>query len=517
MASAWAQLSKEDQAAWSASGMDKATYNSKYGKGGATAPKPPKSSSSSSSSNSNSSSSSNSNSSSSSNSNSSSSSSSSQAEAKERSQSWADLSKEEKNEKTAAGETKKSYNKSTGYRAEQIAIDNSTANTQSNNNNSSSSSNNSSSSRGNKGPGQHATEGLSDYSQLTKEQRQTSPVTKKAYNRRVGDGSTSKYDIKTKVKGGADLAELTRLQESGSVTDAAAQQYLAKKIKQLTPKSTDPPQGGGNNPPPGTIDPPRGRTNPPPGGGTNPPPGGGTNPPPGGGTNPPPGGGIGSGPGDDTVVITPGDGSVGVGGDNNGQVQTGQNNNQIGGDVTDSQVVAGDNNGQMANNGGVAMGDNSSIEQSVGNTKGNQTNNWSMGDNSWFIGNNNQGADYSVVIGNNSVGGGGSGSSPSNTLTNMQNAVAYGALNNNAWYKSQSDLSGLGRASQAIAAADAFTGSNKRIAGLDYQVRNDQLDWFDRANKQTGLYLGDVWNFTPTPWVMPENQENPDFDPDDDD
>ena len=177
----------------------------------------------------------------------------------------------------------------------------------------------------------------------------------------------------------------------------------------------------------------------------------------------------------------------------------------------------------MANNGGVAMGDNSSIEQSVGNTKGNQTNNWSMGDNSWFIGNNNQGADYSVVIGNNNVGGGGSGSgsgSGSGTnggMSNMQSATAYGALNNNAWQRSQSDLSGLGRAGQAIAAADAFTGAQNRIAGLDYQVRNDQLDWFDRANKQTGLYLGDVWNFTPSPWVMPDNQENADFDPDDDD
>ena len=42
MASAWAQLSKDDQAAWSATGMTKSKYNEQYGKGGATAPPPPK-------------------------------------------------------------------------------------------------------------------------------------------------------------------------------------------------------------------------------------------------------------------------------------------------------------------------------------------------------------------------------------------------------------------------------------------------------------------------------------------
>jgi len=42
MASAWAQLSKDDQAAWSATGMTKSEYNEKYGKGGETAPPPPK-------------------------------------------------------------------------------------------------------------------------------------------------------------------------------------------------------------------------------------------------------------------------------------------------------------------------------------------------------------------------------------------------------------------------------------------------------------------------------------------
>ena len=46
----------------------------------------------------------------------------SQQEAVERSQSWEDLSRKDKKAEKAAGETKKSFNQSTGYRAEEIAI-----------------------------------------------------------------------------------------------------------------------------------------------------------------------------------------------------------------------------------------------------------------------------------------------------------------------------------------------------------------------------------------------------------
>ena len=80
MASAWAQLSKSDQDAWKADGMDKATYNEKYGKGGTTAPAPP----------------------------------SPQQEAAERAQNWSELSKPERQEQAEAGVSKKDYNRSTG-------------------------------------------------------------------------------------------------------------------------------------------------------------------------------------------------------------------------------------------------------------------------------------------------------------------------------------------------------------------------------------------------------------------
>jgi len=251
MASAWAQLSKDDQAAWSATGMTKSEYNQKYGKGGATAPPPPKAPTPSptpapssaqdlinkytpntssatvpaptptaspepsysssmmassrdepvtgptfepASSNEE----------------------PSRSAAVDKSKTWADLSKDER---AATGMTKKEYNRS----------------------NSQSEANQSSGSTQllaetvDKG-----TQGVSDFSELSKDSREalrSTGVTKKEYNRRVGDGSVSKFDIKSSVKAGADLAELTRLQESGDVTDADAQKYLSKKIKQLTPNS----------------------------------------------------------------------------------------------------------------------------------------------------------------------------------------------------------------------------------------------------------------------------------------
>ncbi len=106
MASAWAQLSKEEQAAFLEKGYTKKSYNDQYGKGGEPAPGSgrsaqelidtytPNAAAA------------------------------SQQEAVERSQSWADLSKDEKEELQTADPnvTKKSYNQSTGYRAEEVAI-----------------------------------------------------------------------------------------------------------------------------------------------------------------------------------------------------------------------------------------------------------------------------------------------------------------------------------------------------------------------------------------------------------
>jgi hypothetical protein len=263
MASAWAQLSKDDQAAWSATGMTKSEYNQKYGKGGETAPPPPKAPTPSptpaptpeptpaptptaspepsystsmmassrdepvtgptfepASSNEE----------------------PNRSTAVDKSKTWADLSKDER---AATGMTKKEYNRQ-GY-GSRIDQDPGTASTM----DFVDSDGDGIDDRDQKRPGGKAiidpmpemqidvgTQGVSDFSELSKDSREaltSTGVTKKEYNRRVGDGSVSKFDIKQDVKSGADLAELTRLQESGTVTDAAAQKYLSKKIKQLTP------------------------------------------------------------------------------------------------------------------------------------------------------------------------------------------------------------------------------------------------------------------------------------------
>ena len=98
---------------------------------------------------------------------------------------------------------------------------------------------------GTQGPGQHATEGLPDYSQLTKDQKKTSGGTKKDYNRRTGTDSPSKWDIKSEyARNNATLEDYQALEDSGTVTDKAALKFLNKKIRQLTPAaSTEPPPG----------------------------------------------------------------------------------------------------------------------------------------------------------------------------------------------------------------------------------------------------------------------------------
>ena len=215
--------------------------------------------------------------------------------------------------------------------------------------------------------------------------------------------------------------------------------------------------------------------------------------------------------GDNTGGIADsGEGNVGIIGDSNvvgddNQYIDGNNNNQVGGDVDDSVFVAGDNDGQIANNGGVAIGDGSSVEQNLGNTRGDTNSEFTMGDGSWFIGNNNQGADYSVVIGNQSIGGTGTFvPGYSSGLNNMQGAAGYGALNNNAFQRSQSEMNGLTRSAQASASAKLMTGINERLAGYDYAARSTSDVMRDKSDAQNMRYLGALDNYSPPAFVMPD-------------
>lgn len=115
------------------------------------------------------------------------------------------------------------------------------------------------------------------------------------------------------------------------------------------------------------------------------------------------------------------------------------------------------------------------------------------------------GNDYSVTIGNTgNMSGGGSGGSG---LSNMMSAAAYGALNDNAWAKSQSQLNGTMGAATGIALGEQMTGSSDRVSSLYNMVGQSQQYWNNKANAQQGLYLGDVWNQGGHDWVQAPNPE----------
>ena len=213
------------------------------------------------------------------------------------------------------------------------------------------------------------------------------------------------------------------------------------------------------------------------------------------------GGGINVG-GDDNIV---GDGNVE--GDDN-QYVDGNDNFVSDGDIDDSVLIGGDNEGVIANDGGVAVGDGGSIDANVGNTSGDRfAGDFMMDNGSSFIGTYQPNADYSVTIGNNTFGGGGTpGGSGTTGFNNMQNATAYGALNNNAWLTSQSFMNGITRGTQASALANLTTNADARINALDYNAQSQPQTWQDRYKNMQNNMWGDTskYNFT---WNNPTKAE----------
>lgn len=142
---------------------------------------------------------------------------------------WEEMSKEERD---ATGQTKKEYNRSEAHeRTETHAKKEKT------------------------GTGAHATEGLSSWDSLNKDEREATGQSKKEYNRRTEDGSPSKYEIKTDVKGGSTVDDLVSLDKSGTVTDNKAQTYLNKKIRQMSPVADATPAPSTPSPTPTTPTP----------------------------------------------------------------------------------------------------------------------------------------------------------------------------------------------------------------------------------------------------------------------
>ena len=207
--------------------------------------------------------------------------------------------------------------------------------------------------------------------------------------------------------------------------------------------------------------------------------------------------------GDNKGII--GDDNVQVGGDNKGNI--GDDNQNIGGDNKGIQndgdnneniVVGGDNKGGIGD-GSVSTGGGDMTNQ-IGKVAGDT--NIDVNNSDFGAGSNvNIGNDYSVTIGNQGIGGvGGQAGEKTGALDNMMGAASYTALNNNQHARSQSQLSGVSRATQAIKAAEELTGSTKRIAGLDYAARMNPMYWDAKAKQQTNMYLGDIWNFGGFDW-----------------
>jgi hypothetical protein len=113
-----------------------------------------------------------------------------------------------------------------------------------------------------------------------------------------------------------------------------------------------------------------------------------------------------------------------------------------------------------------------------------------------IYGNNNQGSDFSVNI-------------SGDASDNMKNAVGYSAINDNAFARSQSQLNGLSRSSQAIAAANEQTGASQGIANLDYVTRLNSLKLGNQATQaQVNLY-GDLFKFEAPEYKMPKPGKKP--------
>lgn len=186
---------------------------------------------------------------------------------------------------------------------------------------------------------------------------------------------------------------------------------------------------------------------------------------------------------------------------NNGIFNTGDGNiNNQGTNNGTQAIVDGDNNGIIGEGNTQVQGD---VSQSIGKTQGDQDLDFT--NNGTFIGNNNQGADFSVTIGSNGVGGsGGSASAGAAGLDNMMAATAYGALNENAYHKSSAQLNGTTGAAQAVALGKQLTGAQERIAGLDYAARLNPMFWDAKSKQQTNLYMGDIWKYKAPDFNLPD-------------
>ena len=128
------------------------------------------------------------------------------------------------------------------------------------------------------------------------------------------------------------------------------------------------------------------------------------------------------------------------------------------------------------------------------------------------------GNDYSVTIGSNRAGnssGSGSADDGSTTsLSNMQSAAAYNALNSNSLARSRSEMSGYGRAAGAIEEAKKAnsTPNADRIAAYNFAGANQNY-LQDKVDQIRSQYMGSLAGYQAPTFEMPTAPRPVDLDP----
>ena len=125
-----------------------------------------------------------------------------------------------------------------------------------------------------------------------------------------------------------------------------------------------------------------------------------------------------------------------------------------------------------------------------------------IGDNNKFFGNVNQGnQDFSINIGNQQAGAG--GTAGGGTMSNAAEGAVAKAGFENTWERSNAKFNPMAFAASNVAAADELGGTSNLIKGLD-QTTDANIDYYRKASDRStlGLY-GDIWNMKTPTWKAP--------------
>lgn len=113
-----------------------------------------------------------------------------------------------------------------------------------------------------------------------------------------------------------------------------------------------------------------------------------------------------------------------------------------------------------------------------------------------FIGNNLQGVDLSVNI-------------DGDASSNVKSAAGYMAMNDNAFRKSQAEMSGLSRSAQQVKSANLLTNAAEGVANTDYVSRINSLYMGNQATASQASLYGDLFNFEAPEFKRPKPGKKP--------